>query len=127
MKLIIYISFLTLVLVGCSNPKRNLIIVENDSEIDLSQLDSVRDNLNGFWIPEDEVEGQEILWLDFTNGKKSTEWWEMPYTSEIERTQTIPIKSCPTYIGLIEIDGQIKLERVGFLFSDTTKIEYLSK
>lgn len=118
---------MTLVLFGCSNTKRNLIVVENDSEIDLTQLDSVRDNLNGFWIPEDDVDGQEILWLDLKNGKKSTEWWKMPYTSEIERTQIIPIRSCPTHISLIEIDGQIKLKRVGFLFSDTTKIEYLSK
>ncbi len=90
-------------------------------------MDSVRENLNGFWIAENEVDGQNILWLDFNNGENSTEWWEMPYTTEIERTQIIPVKSCGTYIGLIKIDGQVKLERAGLVFSDTTNIEYLSK
>ena len=50
LKLKIYISILTFALLGCSNPKRNLIVVENDSEIDLTKLDSVRENLNGFWM-----------------------------------------------------------------------------
>ncbi|WP_350287210.1 hypothetical protein [uncultured Croceitalea sp.] len=127
MRLIFYISCLNILLIGCSNPKRNLIVTANDYEIDLTQLDSVRENLNGFWIPEDDVDGQEILWLDFNNGENSTSWWEMPYTSEIKRTQTIPVKSCQTVIGLIKINGQVNIERVGLTFSDTTNIKYLSK
>jgi hypothetical protein len=55
---------LTFLLLGCSNPKRNLIVVENDYEIDLTELDSVRENLNGFWIPENHLDSENILWLD---------------------------------------------------------------
>ncbi|MFT6095338.1 MAG: hypothetical protein ACJAXY_000685 [Nonlabens sp.] len=33
---------------GSFNPKSNLIVVENNSEIDLKPLDSVRENIKGF-------------------------------------------------------------------------------
>ncbi len=127
MRVIISISILTFFFFGCSDPKRNLIVAKNDSEIDLTQMDSVRENLNGFWIPEDDVDGQEILWLNFNKDKNSTSWERIPYTSEIKRTQILPYRSCPTYIGLIKINGQVKMKRVGLTFSDTTNIEYLSK
>ena len=61
---------MTFLLLRCSNPKRNLIVVENDYEIDLTELDSVRENLNGFWIPENHLDSENILLLDFYKKKK---------------------------------------------------------
>ncbi len=72
---------MTFLLIGCSNPKRNLIVVENDSEIDLTELDSVRENLNGFWIPENNIDGENILWLDFHKVKNFATWETIPYTA----------------------------------------------
>ncbi len=118
---------MTFFLLGCSNPKRNLIVVENDYEIDLTELDSVRENLNGFWIPENHIDAENILWLDFHKDKNSATWEIIPYTEEIKRTESHPIKSCPTIVGLIKLNGQTQMEFVSLGGSDTTKIEYLTK
>ncbi len=127
MRFIINISILTFLLLGCSNPNRNLIITENDSEIDLTELDSVRENLNGFWIPENHIDSENILWLDFDKNKNMTTWEIIPYTNEIKRTEILPIKSSPTIAGLIKLDGKVQIKFVGLGGSDTTKIESLSK
>lgn len=118
---------MTFLLLGCSNPNRNLIITENDSEIDLTELDSVRENLNGFWIPENHIDSENILWLDFDKNKNMTTWEIIPYTNEIKRTEILPIKSSPTIAGLIKLDGKVQIKFVGLGGSDTTKIESLSK
>ncbi len=107
LRLTIYISILTFLLLRCSNPKRNLIVIENDYEFDLTDLDSVRENLNGFWIPENNINGEEILWLDFHKTKNFSDWETIPYTKEIERTEELPMKSCPTLAGLIKLNGKV--------------------
>lgn len=127
LKLIIYISILTFLILGCSNPKRNLIFIESDYEIDLTDLDSVRENLNGFWIPENHIDSENILWLDFNKNKNSTNWKIIPYSEEIERTEDLPIKSCPTIAGLIKLNGKVQIEFVSLGGSDTTEIESLTK
>ncbi len=127
LRLIIYISFLTFLLIGCSNPKRNIIVVENDSEIDLTELDSVRENLNGFWILENNIDGENILWLDFHKVKNFATWETIPYTEDIKRTEELPMTSCSTIAGLIKLNGKVQLEFVGLGGSDTTEIESLSK
>jgi hypothetical protein len=118
---------LTFLLLGCSNPKRNLVVVENDYEIDLSELDSVRENLNGFWIPENHIDSENILWLDFDKKKNMTTWEIIPYTNEIKRSKILPDKSCPTIAELIKLNGKVQIEFVSLGGSDTTKIESLTK
>ena len=127
MKFKIYISILTFILLGCSNPKRNLVLTANDYNIDLTELDSVRENLNGFWIPENKIDSDEILWLDFHKTKNFSTWEIIPYLEEIERTESLPIKSCPTIAGLIKLDGKVQIEFVGLVGSDTTEIQSLTK
>ncbi|WBL23825.1 hypothetical protein [Zunongwangia sp. HRR-M8] len=118
---------MTFLLLGCSNPKQNLIFVENDYEIDLTDLDSVRENLNGFWIPNNNINGEEILWLNFHRTKNFSEWETIPYTEEIEQTEELFMGSCPTLAGLIKLNGKIQIEFVSLGGSDTTEIESLSK
>ena len=109
------------------NANRNLIQVSNDYEIDLTNLDSVRENLNGFWIPENEINGERILWLDFDKKKNFATWETILYTEEIERTEELPFSSSSTIAGLIKLNGKIQLEFVGLGGSDTTDIESLTK
>lgn len=118
---------MTFFLISCSNPKRNLIVVQNDSNIDLTQLDSVRENLNGFWIPENHIDSENILWLDFHKTKNRATWETIPYSKEIQRTEELPIKSCPTIAGLIKLNGKVQMEFVSLTGSDTTEIEVLTK
>ncbi len=118
---------MTFIFFGCSNPKRNLIVVENDSEIDLTKLDSVRKNLNGFWIPENNIKGENILWLNFHKVKNFATWEIIPYTEDIKRTEELPITSSSTIAGLIKLNGKVQLEFVGLGDSDTTEIEVLTK
>jgi hypothetical protein len=101
--------------------------VENDYEIDLTELDSVRENLNGFWIPESQTDTDEILWLDFHKEKNSSTWEIIPYNEEIKRTESLPIRSCPTIVGLIKLNGTTQMEFVSLGSLDTTKIEQLTK
>ncbi|WP_348636569.1 hypothetical protein QLS71_015445 [Mariniflexile litorale] len=109
------------------NANRNLIMVANDYEIDLTDLDSVRENLNGFWIPKNNVNGEEILWLNFHKTKNFSDWETIPYTEEIEQTEELPMESCPTLAGLIKLNGKVQIEFVSLGGSDTTEIESLSK
>ena len=127
MKIIFKILILISLLSGCSNPNRNLIVVENDYEIDLTELDSVRENLNGFWIPEKQIDAEEILWLNFHKEKNSTTWELIPFNEEIKRTETLPVKSSPTIVELIKLNGKTQMEFVSLGGTDTTKIEHLTK
>ena len=90
LRLIIYITALTFLLIGCSDVKRNLVVVENDSDIDLTQLDLVRENLNGFWIIEDYIDGKMILWLDFNQINNVSIWQTIPYSKRIKRPEELP-------------------------------------
>ncbi|MGB1218847.1 MAG: hypothetical protein ACPG4W_03620 [Flavobacteriales bacterium] len=91
MRLIFYISFLIFLLLGCSNPKRHLVVVEKDYEIDLTVLDSVRESLNGFWTPENHIDSENILWLNFGKVKNSSTWQIIPFEEEIEPVESLPI------------------------------------
>ncbi len=97
--------------------------MENDYEIDLTQLDSVRENLNGFWIPENQLDSENIIWFDFHKKKNSSIWRSVPK----EKTESYPIFSCPTLVILIKVNGKTAIEYINLGGSDTTKIEYLSK
>ncbi|MGS2727890.1 hypothetical protein ACU8DI_14870 [Psychroserpens sp. BH13MA-6] len=97
--------------------------MENDYEIDLTKLDSVRENLNGFWIPENQLDSESIVWLNFNNEKNVTYWESIP----IERTESYTFISCPTVVELIILNGKTQMEFINLGGSDTTKIEYLSK
>lgn len=109
------------------NVNRNLILVANDYEIDLTDLDSVRENLNGFWIPENNINGENILWLDFHKNKNFATWETIPYTEEVKRTEELPMSSCSTIAGLIKLNGKVQMEFVSLVGSDTTEIELLTK
>lgn len=127
MKSIVYISILFFFIIGCSRQKSDLIVVENDYEIDLIHLDSVRENLNGFWVSENHIDTENILWLDFHKEKNSSNWEIIPYNDEIKLTESLPIKSCPIYVRLIKINGKTQMEFVSMNGSDTTMIQYLTK
>ncbi|RMB64044.1 hypothetical protein EAX61_01295 [Dokdonia sinensis] len=109
------------------NFNRNLILVLHDYEIDLTDLDSVRENLNGFWIPEKDINGKEILWLDFHKTKNSSTWELIPYNEEIKRNESITMNSSSTIVSLIKENGETQMEFVSLVGLDTTEIEKLSK
>lgn len=117
---------MTFLLVGCSNPKRDLIIVKNDRQIDLTELDSVRENLNGYWLIELEKDSatERILCLKFT--KNSSLWENVGYKNNF-LNNSIEFISCEPVASLIKVKDSVQIEFVGLGSSDTTKIEYLSK
>jgi len=106
---------------------RNLVLVSNDYKIDLTDLDSVRENLNGFWIPEKNKNGEEILWLDFHKTKNYSYWETIPFNEEYEKTKSLPLQTCLEFAELININGKVQIQFVGLGGSDTTEIKYLSK
>ena len=127
MKAVLKVSILILFLLRCSNSKQNLIVIENDYEINLTDLDAVKENLNGFWIPKNDIAGEKILWLNFEQNKNSCTWDLIPFTKEIKQTKAIPYSSCPTFMEIFKQNGNIQVAFIGLGSSDTTTIEYLSK
>ncbi len=127
LKLIIYILTFTLFIIGCSNSKKNLIIVENDFEINLTELDSVRENLRGFWILEKNLESNEIIWLEFTNKMNSTSWETIFYNKENEKTKTYEYRTCAPIVELMEFNGKTIIEFISLFGRDTVEIEQLTK
>ena len=105
----------------------DLIKVSRGDEVDLVDVDVVRESLNGFWISADNKGGKEMLWLDFNQEKNVMEWKTIPYTEEIKRTKNLPLTSCPTMVELINLNSEVQLNFVGLVGSDTTKIERLTK
>ncbi|KQC33206.1 hypothetical protein AAU57_07680 [Nonlabens sp. YIK11] len=114
-------------MIGCSDSKQNLIVVEDDHDIDLTQLDSVRDNLNGFWILEDVLDEENLLYLDFDKENNVTSWETIPFSREIEQSGVIPMISCRPWVTIIKPHDKVELEFVGLYYSDTLEIESLSK
>ncbi|AUC15883.1 hypothetical protein BTO06_12295 [Tenacibaculum sp. SZ-18] len=111
----------------CSNPKRDLIIVENDYEIDLSELDSVRENLRGFWILEDKVDSNEIIWLEFIGNSNSTSWETILYNKEHEKTKTLHYFTSAPFIELTKFEGKTIMEFISLSGNNTVEIEKLTK
>ncbi|KAA1246672.1 hypothetical protein [Aquimarina sp. RZ0] len=107
--------------------KKNLVVVKNDYEIDLTSLEYVRENLNGFWIPENNPNGKEILWLYFRENKNLTDWDTLPFTEEIRRTEILPYKPCATVATLIKVNNETQLQFVSRSGQDTVKIDQLTK
>ena len=118
---------MTFLLIGCKDPKRNLIVVKNDYQIDLTDLDSVRENLNGYWIVdlgEQNSEAERILFLEFI--ENSSPWENVVFTKKF-LSHSIEFTSCEPVASLIKVKDSVQIEFVGLGGSDTTKIEYLSK
>lgn len=118
---------MTFLLVGCSNPKQNLIVVKNDHQIDLTELDSVRENLNGYWLMdlgEQHSTTERILCLKFA--KNSSPWENVGYKNNF-LNHSIEFTSCQSVASLIKVKDSVQIEFVGLGSSDTTKIAYLSK
>jgi hypothetical protein len=127
LRLFIFISTSIFLLNGCSDSKRNLAVVENKYEIDLSQLDSVRENLNGFWVREDDIDEETIVWLDFYKESNVTNWEVMQYSEDIKQIEELAIPTCPTTATLIKSNGKIHFKFVSLGGSDTLEIESLYK
>jgi len=121
----IFITFLFVI--GCSNSKQNLIVVENDYEVDLTKIDSVRENLNGFWILENKAESNEIVWLKFPKNSDLTSWNIIGYDKENEKTKQIDYNSSAPFIKLIKHNKKIEIEFTTLSNRDTVKIEKLTK
>ena len=118
---------MTFLLFGCRNPKRNLIIVENNYEIDLTDLDSVRKNLNGFWLFDDNRGRSQEEAILIVNFKNNIGTWEHVGYNKGFLSNSVSYYSCQPIANLIKVNDSIKIEFTGMGGSDTTKIEYLSK
>jgi len=123
-----FVIGIVLLFLGCENVKNSLVIVENDQQINLSNIDSVRKNLDGFWIIQDVIDSEEeILWLSCQQEGNSIDWNMIPYKEESRKTKTITIESCQPVVSLIQIKGKICIEFINLVGADTLEIEYLSK
>jgi len=110
-----------------SKPKSVLIVVENDYEIDLAQLDSVRENLNGFWVPEKRIDTNMLLYLDFNRINNLSGWDHSTVYNDINGERTFSYASCQPIVEIIKINDLAYLKFISLFGSDTTRIEFLSK
>ncbi len=127
MRFTLHIFFLTLILIGCSKQNKNLVYVKNNSNIDLTDIDSVRTNLNGFWILENKLEFNEIVWLDFSHKRNSTYWEEIIYEKENEETKTWISDSSNAIVELVKTDNGTGLKFVYLTGQKIREIEKMTK
>ena len=118
---------MTFLILGCTNPKRNLIIVENDYEIDLTELDSVSKNLNGFWLSDYNKRHLKRENIVIVNFKNNIGTWEHVGYNKGFLSNSVSYYSCQPIANLIKVNDSVKIEFIGMGGSDTIKIEYLSK
>ncbi|WP_272151048.1 hypothetical protein [Tenacibaculum aiptasiae] len=127
MKNTFYILILSLGIISCTNPKQNLIRVKNDYKIDLTIIDSVRENLNGFWLMDLNTKNsniETILCLQFYNNLSS--WEHINYNKKLLNNY-YETNSCEPIASLIKIKDSVRIVFIGLGGSDTTKIDFLSK
>ena len=109
------------------NAKQNLILFENDYEIDLTDLDSVRENLNGFWVLESQSNEENLLLLDFEKQDSLSTWNTISLTEKDIKEKTIPITSCQSFAHLLKSNREVQILFVSLGGQDTTNIDYLTK
>ncbi len=116
-------------LYSCSTNDNNLIHVEHEKKTDVTNIDSIENSLNGYWLlefPENttiDKNTEHLLYLNFESHKSI--WHRFSYEKTFSNT-SISTTSCNTISKLIKVDNQIKIEHIGFLFQDTIDIDYLS-
>ena len=101
--------------------------VDKDYEINLTKLDSVRENLNGFWILAENLGGESILWIKFEKEEYSTFWETIPFTDEIQKTKTLPWESCPTFIELTKVMDTVQINLISMGGKTQHKLNYMTK
>jgi len=125
----IWLPLIGLLLAACTNPDRHLVTMKDDQPVDLSRLDEVRRHLNGFWAPgdaRDDFGEEKILWWSFDEDLKYGLQYHLPYNDKINRTETVPIHSCPINIEPILMNGQTYLALIGLGGSDTVQLNLLT-
>lgn len=118
--------FLGFIGMACTDPKDYLLQVSHDKPIHLNNIDSVGKYLHGFWIPEEYIDEDYILWLDVNQKKQRIDWSYIPFDPSYKTKSSIPTNSCPPVVSLLLINQEIHLEFVHIMNSDTVKIDYLS-
>ncbi len=126
MKLFILVFFV-FGIYGCSNTNSNIIYFEAGDKIDLSNIDSVRENLNGFWINEVYIDKNYIEWFDFDKNRNTSSWDFIPYNENDYQDKVVPISTCSSIVELLKLNNRVHLNVVGMGGSDTIKIESLNE
>lgn len=117
---------LGLIGIACTDPKDYLLQVSQDKPIYLNNIDSVGKYLHGFWIPEEYIDEDYILWLDVNQKKQRIDWSYIPFDPSYKTKSSIPTNSCGPVVDMLLINHEVYLEFVGLIGSDTVKIDYLS-
>jgi len=115
------------ILVACSDSKRNLIVVKNDYEINLTEIDSVKENLNGYWamdLGKRNTSTETLLYLRFN---EYSAIWEHVVIKNGMLNKTFEFKTSRPVASLIKVNDSVKIQLVNLGGADTTKIEYLTK
>lgn len=116
-----------LLLFGCSNQNRNLVQVKEDIKIDLTNIDSVRENLSGFWIPESGLNNTRVIWLDFYKNINSCSWEEIPFSDKIKSISEIPTRTCRPSLNLLRLNDSVTIQIVSMGGVQNSKIELMTK
>lgn len=127
MKKLKYVLLFILIGIGCRKKPSKLLRVKYDKEISLTDLDTVKKYLNGFWLLEDtnsNSEGEKILSLKF--GEKNVSSW---MEDEVfDNGDLIVTESSASFATLIKVKDTVCLEFLGLTgVGDTVNIKYLSK
>ena len=83
-----------------------MVFVKNDYEIDLTNIDSVCINLNGFWINETKLESDTIIYIKTNHMSLDGVWRKLPFNEKIQKEKMIPVfENCNSIVFYEENDS----------------------
>lgn len=115
-----------LVFIGCSKEQKYLVTEDSVTKINIKNIDSVRNNLNGFWKAENDEESDEILWLNFDKSYSSI-WDKIPFSENFKSAKDIPFATCQPIIHLIQLKDSIEMQLVSMGGVKTMTLQAMSK
>lgn len=99
-------------------------LVHSDSTyaIDLTDLNMVSNNLNGYWVSENRLKETTILWLTYDDTNSISFWTQLEFSEEVISSKEFILPSCQDIGELIMFDNSVHIAFSGVGRKDTVKI-----
>jgi hypothetical protein len=115
-------------LLGCSSVRKVKESFPKNQTNNLTDINEIRKNLNGYWESKNEPENSEVLWLNF-NPETNASWFLIiPKKNNYENINNVPNEYLHTVVKLLKEKNEIYFELtvMGIENSEKTIIEYIT-
>ena len=128
MKIKLLLILILNLLLGCSSVGKVKENFPKNETINLTDIDEIRKNLNGYWESKNQPENPEILWLNFNSETNASWFLIIPKKNRYKNINEVPEEYLHTVIKLLEEKNEIYFELtvIGIENSEKTILDYVT-